>query len=408
MKIRSVTAGLFALLPLLLVPATALAADFRGEEGRQDVSGTVDDDVYIAGDEIVISGEVTGDVLGAGRSIRLTGSTGQSFFAGAQDVTIDGTVGHSARVGAQDLVVSGTITQDLLGAGQSVTVETEGQIGRDLWAGGQNLTVAGNVARDIRGGVQDLTISGTVGGNVEVDADSVTLEDGARIAGDLIYTSNSEADIDPGAEVTGEVVRREPKAAPADDRNPVVDTILEFIRGVAGSFALGLVLLWLFPDLLPLLARTMRTAIGPSLGIGLAALFVVPIVALVAFIIALVLGAFGALPVLLMVVYALLLILAKTAVGYLIGSMILKQVDDPAVRRPLVDSLKALAIGVTILTVLMLVPFIGGLVGFVTGVLTLGAAIVAFVNWRKARTVTGAPPPTAPGTPPVAAGPISA
>jgi cytoskeletal protein CcmA (bactofilin family) len=405
MKIRSVIAGLFALLLLLVLPATALAADFRGADGRQDVSGAVDDDVYIAGDEIVISGEVTGDVFGAGRSIRLTGSTGQSFFAGAQDVTIDGTVGHSARVGAQDLVVSGTVTQDLLSAGQTVTVETEGQIGRDIWAGGQNLTVAGNVARDIRGGVQDLTISGTVGGNVEVDADNVTLEDGARIAGDLIYTSNNEADIDAGAEVTGEVVRREPKAAPADDRNPVVDTILDFLRGVAGAFALGLVLLWLIPDLLPLLARTMRNAIAPSLGIGLAALFLVPVVALIAFILALVLGAFGAIPLLLLTVYGFLLILAKAAVGYLIGSMILKQVDDPAARRPLVDSLKALAIGVTILTVIMLVPFIGGLVGFITGVLTLGAGIVAFMNWRKARTPAAAPPP---GVPPAPAGPVGA
>jgi cytoskeletal protein CcmA (bactofilin family) len=404
MKIRSVTAGLFALLLLLLLPATALAADFRADEGRQDVSGTVDDDVYIAGDEIVISGEVTGDVFGAGRRIRLTGSTGQSFFAGAQDVTIDGTVGHSARVGAQNLVVSGTVTQDLLGAGQTSTVETEGSVGRDIWAGGQNLTVAGNVGRDIRGGVQDLTISGTVGGNVEVDADSVTLEDGARVAGDLIYTSNSEADIDPGAEVAGEVIRREPKSAPQEESNPVVDTILDFLSGVAGAIALGLVLLWLLPDLLPTLARTMRTSLAPSLGIGLAGLFVVPVVALIALVISIVLGTFGSLPVLLLAVYAFLLVLAKAAVGYLIGSMILKQVDDGVTPRPFVDSLKALAIGVTVLTLIMLVPFIGGLVGFVIGVLTLGAGIVAFMNWRKSRTA-GVAPPT---VPPVSTGPSSA
>ena len=387
------------------MPATALAADFRASDGRQDVSGSVDDDVYIAGDEIVISGEVTGDVFGAGRSIRLTGSTGQSFFAGAQDVTIDGTVGHSARIGAQDLVVTGTITQDLLGAGRAVTVETEGSVGRDVWAGGQNLTVAGNVGRDIRGGVQELTISGTVGGNVEVDGDSVTLEDGARIAGDLIYTSDREADIDPGAEVAGEVVRREPKAAPSDESNPVVDTILDFLSGVAGAFVLGLVLLWLLPNLLPSLARTMRNSLAPSLGIGLAGLFVVPIVALIALVISLVLGTFGSLPVLLLAVYAFLLVLAKAAVGYLIGSMILKQVDDGVTPRPFVDSLKALAIGVTVLTLIMLVPFIGGLVGFIIAVLTLGAGILAFINWRKSRTATAAAPPT---VPPVSTGPSSA
>ncbi|HYN98392.1 MAG TPA: hypothetical protein VEU28_01820, partial [Actinomycetota bacterium] len=190
---------------------------------------------------------------------------------------------------------------------------------------------------------------------------------------------------------------------PANESNPVVDIILEFLRGVAGALALGLVLLWLLPDLLPGLARTMRNALGASLGVGLAGLFVIPVVALVAFILALIVGAFGTLPVLMLALYGFLLVLAKAAVGYLIGLLIFKQTDEPAVRRPFVDSLKALAIGVTLLTLVELIPFIGGLVGFITGVLTLGAGIVAFMNWRKSRDVPAGPPPT---VPPVSTGPL--
>lgn len=391
MRNRSIAAAVISFIFIAIMPAAALAADFRAGDGRQEVSGAVDDDVYIAGDEIVISGEVTGDVFAAGRRVRLTGSTGQSFFAGAQDINILGQVDHSARVAGQNVTVSGTVAQDLLGASQTLTIEPEGSIGRDIWAGGQNLTVDGSVGRDIRGAAASVTISGSVGGNVEVESESVVLADGAVITGDLIYTSASEADIDPGAEVAGEVIRREPKAQPADDGNPVVDTILNFLRGVAGSFVLGLVLLWLVPALLPTMAKTMRTSVAPSLGIGLAGLFVVPVIALIAFVITLFIGAFGSIPVLMLAVYGFLLLLAKAAVGYLIGLMVLKQSETGSFG----ESLKALAVGVTLLTLVGLIPFVGGLVGFMVAVLALGAGIVAFANWRKSRNAP-APPPAAP------------
>ncbi|HEX2053796.1 MAG TPA: hypothetical protein VHJ78_08750, partial [Actinomycetota bacterium] len=58
-----VWAGL-ALLLFAAVPATA--AEFRAGEGQQDVSGPIDDDLYVAGDEVTVSGEVAGDVFAAG------------------------------------------------------------------------------------------------------------------------------------------------------------------------------------------------------------------------------------------------------------------------------------------------------------------------------------------------------
>ncbi len=400
MKIRSLVAAILCFILIGVLPGGALAADFRAGDGRQEVRGAVDDDVYIAGDEIVLSGEVTGDVFAAGRSVRLTGSTGQSFFAGAQDIDISGTAGHSARVAGQHVTVSGTVTQDLLGAGQSLTIESEGSVGRDIWAGGQDLSVDGRVGRDIRGAAASVTISGTVGRDVEVESDSVTIADGAVITGDLIYTSSNDADISEGAQVGGRVVHREPKAQPAEESNPVVDTILSFLRGVAGAFLLGLILLWLLPDLLPALAGTMRSDTLASAGIGLAGLILVPLVALIILIPALFLGAFGAVPFVMLAAYGFLLMLAKAAAGFLAGLMIIQRTADPAMPGTLGDSLKALIIGVVLLTLLGLIPFLGGLVGFLVSILTLGAGMVAFSRWRAARLAAGPPP-----APAVTAGP---
>lgn len=406
MKRRSAVAVLLLLMFLLALPGLALAADFRAGENRLDIRGPVDDDVYAAGNDVVISGDVTGDVFAAARNVRLSGSTGHSLFAAAQRITISGTVGHSARVAGQDVVVTGTVTQDLLGAGQSVTIEPEGRVGRDVWAGGQDLNVAGTVDRDIRGGAAALTISGTVGRNVEVDADTIVVADGARIEGDLVYTSRNEADVEPGAVINGRTVRNEPRAEPDDD-NPVLDAVFGFLRSVAGAFVLGLILLWLWPNLLPVMARTMRSAPLPSVGVGFAGLIGVPVAALLILIPALILGAFGSLPVLLLAAYGFLLMLAKAAVGYLVGRMILERNRDPVAPAGFGDALKALGVGVVLLTLIGLVPFIGGLVGFLVAILALGAGLVAYFRWRKARPAAEPPPPP-PAAPTPEAGPAQA
>lgn len=385
---------MFSVLILAALPGLALAADFRADEGRQEVSGAVDDDVYVAAEEIMVSGDVTGDVFAAGRGVGLTGSTGQSFFAGAQTVTISGMVQHSARVAAQDVEITGTVNQDLLGAGQTVAIGSEGNVGRDVVAGGESLEIAGSVGRNVLGGTSSLTIRGTVGGDVKVESQNITLANGARIGGDLIYTSANEADIDPGAQVAGRVVRREPRQEP-DDGNPVVDAILEFLRVVAGAILLGLIILWLLPDLLPALAGTMRRTPLPSLGVGIAGLFVVPIVAFILFILTLIVRAGVSVPVLLIGVYTFLLLLAKVAVGYLLGLMILYR-NDVAGQRTFADSLKTLAVGVALLTLVSLIPFIGGLVEFLVAVFALGAGMVAFAQWRKPRAAGGVPPAAPP------------
>jgi cytoskeletal protein CcmA (bactofilin family) len=388
--------GVLVLVFLTVLPGVAWAGDFRAGDDNPEVSGTVDDDVYVVGNEILVAGDVTGDVFAAGRSVRMTGSTGQSFFAGAQTVDITGRVEHSARVGAQEVEVSGAIAQDLLGAGQSVLITPEGSVGRDLVAGGQDVEIAGSVGRHVLGAAPSVVIRGTVGGDVKLETDDVTLAEGARIEGDLIYTSANEADIDPGAVVAGEIERREPRSQP-EERPAALQALIDFIQGVVGAFVLGLIVLWLVPGLLPTLARTMRDDWAPSLGAGIGAFFAVPIVAVIALVIVIFTGAFGSIPLLLLAIYGFLLLLAKVAVGYLIGLLILGKGSLPAA----VDfrfSLKALALGVTVLVAATMIPFLGGLVGFVAAVLTLGAGIVALFRWRKARAVPAAAPPPAPVT----------
>src|SRR5262245_21245202 len=90
---------------IIFVPA-AYAADFRG--GDRIVIGAdqvIDDDLYLAAEEIIIDGIVHGDVYAIGRNITINGTVDYDVNAAAQALTINGKVGSDARVAGQAILL---------------------------------------------------------------------------------------------------------------------------------------------------------------------------------------------------------------------------------------------------------------------------------------------------------------
>ncbi|HEX7259522.1 MAG TPA: hypothetical protein VF272_01160, partial [Candidatus Saccharimonadia bacterium] len=63
----------FGLVIVLLFPGAGQAAVISSESGSSEVSAnqTVDDDLYISGEQVVIDGTVNGDIYAAGSSISI-------------------------------------------------------------------------------------------------------------------------------------------------------------------------------------------------------------------------------------------------------------------------------------------------------------------------------------------------
>jgi cytoskeletal protein CcmA (bactofilin family) len=395
--------GMFFLLVVVAMLAAATgarAADFRGDEENPRVTGTVDDDVYVAGNRVVITGDVSGEVWAFGREVTLSGSTARSFLAAAEEITVSGKVGGTARTAARVVTVEGEVEGDLMAGAQEVEIGADGSVERDVLVGAEQLDVAGRIGGDLRGGVENLTITGTVAGDVDVEGD-VTVEAGARIDGDLIYTSANTADIDPGATVAGRVVRREPSEAGRFD--DAENLLVGLLRSVAGALILGLVLLWIVPGLLPATSRSLRSSPLASLGVGVAALVLVPLVVIFLLVLAGWIGAGFSVPLVLMASYLLVLLLSRVIVAFTIGALLLRvNRSDP---RPGKGKLFfGLLVGVVILAALSLIPVAGGFIDFLVVLFAMGAAILAFFRWRKgpepyppdlaARAAPPAPEPT--------------
>jgi cytoskeletal protein CcmA (bactofilin family) len=379
-KLLQWSSFLLLILTTLGVGAVAQAADFRGDEENPNITGTIDDDVYVAGSKVVISGNVSGEVLAAGQDVTLSGSTVGSFMAAAEEIVLSGKVGGTARMIGRTITVEGEVDGDVMGAGQTVEITSEGSVDRDLLVGAQKLNMAGNVGGDIRAGVSTMTIAGTVNGDVEADVDDLSLEAGAKINGDLIYTSANRADIDPAASVTGRIVRK----VPADSSNlgDAEKLVLGLLRSIAGALILGLVAMWLLPGLLPSTSTALRSSPLASFLLGIAALVVIPIVAIFLLVVTAFIGAGVSVPLLIMVVYAFLLLAGKVIVAFTLGALVLRvRRGDRRVGKA--RMFFSLFIGVVILAAVSLIPYLGGFIDLVVILFAMGAALLAFFHWRR-------------------------
>jgi hypothetical protein len=255
-------------------------------------------------------------------------------------------------------------------------------VNRDVLLGAQNAELKGLVSRNVKGGAESLTINGTVRGDVEVETEKLVLGPAARVEGDLIYTSQDDAEVRPGGTVLGRTERRNPRPETVRDAGYY---LVQLLKGLVGPIVLGLLLFWLAPGPLYASAQALRGAPVAGLGVGLVAIVVLPFVVLFLLILASVTGAGFSVPFALLGVFMVLLLLAKLIVGLALGGVILRLPmvagGEPSIRRGLL----ALVVGVVLLALLSLVPILGGIVGGLVVVLALGAALLALLRWRKGR-----------------------
>jgi hypothetical protein len=190
------------------------------------VDDVITEDLYAAGNRIVIEGRIEGDLLAtAFEEVVVSGEVTGDVVVVAGTVTISGDVGGSVRASAGLVTVSGSIGEDLAAASWNTVIEPTGVIGRDLINWGRNGRVEGRVERDLTGRFSNLVVAGQVDGTVEVTVGSLVIDSAAEVEGGVSYRSRSEAEVAANATV-GLVVRRTPLAPNVEVRALAILTLL--------------------------------------------------------------------------------------------------------------------------------------------------------------------------------------
>ncbi|MFI5110664.1 MAG: zf-HC2 domain-containing protein [Terriglobales bacterium] len=363
--------GLRLLIMLLALSLPGFALERRHSEFVTVAANeTVDDTLLATGNIVRVEGVVNGDLLAFGGTVEVRGTVKGDLLSFARRTVVTGTVEGRIFNCSESLDLDGEVGHSLYSWGQSLLVDRRAHVGEGIVAGG-DVSLEGEVKRSATlYGIAD--VSGTVGRDLTMAGDSLTLTNSARIGGNLSVRVRQlkNVHIADGATITGTRdiqvrVRQSHFTRPR----------FYFYRAVwlAGAMLVGWLGLLLFPGFFQ--ASTQAVGSGwRSLGLGVAVLAGVP-VAMILMAITLV-GLPASL--MLLAVYLVAIYLAKIWVAAFLGHILLK---SPGTTKS--DWLLGLLVGLLILTIVGFIPYLGGLVRL--GVVCVGLGAFAWQLYRASR-----------------------
>jgi len=375
---KHVLSGLAVILTLTimmtLTAAPVLAFDARSGDTVTIASReVVDDDLYVGAATVIIDGMVNGDLWAAGYTITVNGGVNGSAMVAGNMINISGDVGHAVRAAGQTISISGNVDGDLMVFGATVNVASTATVKGDLLVGAGNVRLDGLIEGDIKGAASEVTIGNGVRGNVELEVDSLTILSTANIEGDLTYTSEEAADIQSGAQIGGATTHNLP---PVKEEQAVPFPFSLFsgtlgkVMGFLMALVTGLVIILIAPRRLASISESIRSRPGASAAWGALILFVTPIAAILVCltIVGIPLGLIA------LALWAIGLYLAQIPVGLLIGRLIIGRFRGVERRGIMIG---ALALGLVILALLGLIPYLGFLIGLAVALFGFGAVVVS-------------------------------
>lgn len=240
--------GAILLLSATTFAWTQLASAHSFRSGSNVAVGQgekVDHTLFVAGQTVDISSEVFGDVFCAGQTVTVSGTVHGDVICAGQTVTITGKVDGDVRLVGQTVTLGAEVAGNATIGGQTFNLESRGKIAGDATIGSEKAVFNGPVGRDLAVGGSNATISSTVGRDIKGSLENLSLASGARVQGNIDFTSSNDISKAEGSVIGGKVTRTD---APKEDQSK---------RGAVFGFSLG----WFIYCFLALLITAMALAL---------------------------------------------------------------------------------------------------------------------------------------------------
>lgn len=176
---RGVSPGrvLLVLSTLLIGAAPSAAQEVR--VGRHVVirsDEVIADDLYAFGDTVVIEGTVKGDVMASGRVVRVLGTVEGDLIGCGQTYVVDGRIGDDLRIAGMTVVLGrhARVGDDVATAAGALDTRVGSSIAGSLLFVGYRGRLAGNVVGDVGADAVEVELNGSVGGEVDIAVEHAT------------------------------------------------------------------------------------------------------------------------------------------------------------------------------------------------------------------------------------------
>ena len=317
----------------------------------QDKTGV--DDLFMAGENVESRQDITGNAHLAGRKVVSSGAIGGDAYLSGMDVTL-----------------AGKVTGDVTVAGYKVEI---GEVDGDVRAMGAKLTLSSPIAGYALVSGDDVTFNSVVTGDVNLRAETVHFADGARIEGKLIIYEEDAGEIAVPAHVMSldQVERRDSSEWSTSEEESIGTRIFDFFKRVLFYTVLISIFAAIRPQKLTELRQNFSSQpvqnllfgfLGITVGLGGAILLLFTRIG------------FG------LAVVTVLITLIAAFFGYVIGTYAVGVKAMDMVKRPVPDSLgtraQAALAGAFILSVIALIPVLGGIVFLAVALIGAGVIVI--------------------------------
>lgn len=378
-KIFLVLISLFLITPIFAFPVFA-KEDYSGKTTTLPANQTITGDYFAASDNVILSGIVEGDAYIAGGTLTVDGTVHNDLMAAGGNLLITGSIDQDVRIAGGNITFSGAkIGGNITVLGGQILIDSATAIGGSVVSAGGNVQILAPVTSEISVAGGNVIIGNFVGGDTKAAVGELSLTNSAAINGNLTYWSENDANISESASVSGIVTRELPPNYNFDGKEVVDGRVVA--KGLAGAFFLfklidtimllvvGLIFITLFPAYSDKIVKHIKTRFGMSLLLGLAAVILIPVLALI-----LMVTFFGIpLGILLIVLYAAMLWFVRIFALLIIGRFILDKTNNKG------GSYVALIIGVIIYFILEFLPIIS----FITDLLILLTGVGGLLAVKK-------------------------
>ncbi len=205
----------------------------------------IDDDVYVFGGEnISMDGFIDGDFTTFTYGVNINGeiSGNANFFC--RNLDHNGKVDRTLHAFVESANINGIVGRSLMIFSNNFVLTSNGLVERDLHAFCGRADVGGTVKGNAKIHASEARIYGIIEGNLEIEADNITISPPAVIKGNLIYHSKEEANIDTsgGVVILGTTEWILPDAGEEDDSGIFVKVVVT-ISELLAAFLFGLLIL---------------------------------------------------------------------------------------------------------------------------------------------------------------------
>jgi len=363
-----------ALAGLLLAPSGAAAAEIvKGKQSYTLAEGqTLDNDLILTCGAARIDGTVKGDVIAFGRSVTINGHVTGDVIVFGERLNLNGTVDGDVRAFASVLNLNGQVAKNVMAFVSALEVDQKAQVGGSLTTFVAQASLEGRIARDVLAFGEEFDLDGFIGGAVTARGVRMRIGPSADIQGKVKFRGRQKPEVAEGAKLAAGA----PEFELAKRRRGYDYTSGKFYMWRAvwwgAAFLFGLVVALVLPDFFRDAVRS-GDRYGAALGAGLVALILTPVVAIIACItlVGIPLAIAGVL------LWALAMYSAQVFLGTWLGS---KLMGEPS---GMGATLGRLAVGLVIIHVAVVLPYIGGWIRFGVLLLGMGAMTVALLKRMK-------------------------